>query len=168
MNTFTYNLYENTKELHKEIDLHDFVKLIKINPIAGDIYIEFNKLCIYYIQNELKDNLNDIYKKLYRENCNPDYFIEKNINLNNLILQCRNFPIENSYLFYLGILKGGNLLKRYIHDKHHEFLSYQDSNTLVNSFKEYLNKEDFNKAEFISNVKESYRLIKLCFDDFII
>ena len=171
MSTFTERLYSETKDDHLQIDTHPFTELIKTNKDAGNLYINFNKICIYQIQKHISNNLHyTLKKKLHKNIILPDMFITHN--LSKLMLMCSKYPIEHEYLFKLGLLAGGNLLKKYIDEKHHDFLTFnsEDSNfKLIKQFKTYLNDSliDENEQElFIHIVKESYKIIKLCFDDF--
>ena len=71
-------------------------------------------------------------------------------------------------MFKLGLIKGVNILKKYIHPEHHYFLTFINPIILCNDFKHYLN-TNVNQSEqelFIKHVNDTYNLIKLCFDDF--
>lgn len=162
--SFAERVYKETSLLHKEIDRHSFVSLIKVNKKAGNKYINFNKICIYIIQQYISmDNV--LFKKLYREVDIPDIFIS--ITLTKLLNRCKKYPLEHAYQFYLGLISGGNILKKYISDEHDQFLSYEAPKKLSSEFKEYLNSNVKNQDEFIEIVKESYKLIKVLFDEFI-
>lgn len=162
--TFCERLYKETKEYHMIIDNHPFTKLIKTNKKAGDMYINFNKICIYQIQKYilLKDLV--LQKKLIMNFELPDIFITDN--LSKLVIRCGKFTIEHAYMFYLGLFSGGSILKKYIGCDHHDFLTFENPKELSNKLKAYLNANVLNEKEFISEVKDSYKLIKLCFDDF--
>jgi hypothetical protein len=165
MTTFTERLYLETKDSHTEVDRHPFVSMIRKNKLAGEMYINFNKICIYEIQTilELKDI--KLYEKLYRDIDIPEIFITNTIS--ELLKHCRKYPLESAYQFYLGLLFGGNMLKRML-SEHDEFLTYYDSKELISNFKEYIcNNVSIHEQDlFIHHVNESYKLIKKLFDEF--
>ena len=72
------------------------------------------------------------------------------------------------YMFILGLLMGGNLLKSYISNKHHDFLTFSDSSLLSKQLKDFLNTYITKNEEdkFINIVKESYLIIFDLFDDY--
>lgn len=164
--SFTDRLYTETKESHKVVDKHPFVSLIRKDKLAGDMYVNFNKLCIHEIQQilDLQDNV--LQKQLYRNIDLPDIYITSTYA--KLLKHCKQYPVESAYQFYLGLLFGGNMLKRML-PEHHEFLTYENSKELITEFKTYLCKH-VSKVEqqeqFIQNVNKSYELIKKLFDEF--
>lgn len=167
--TFTDNLRFYTKETHSIVDKHQFVSLIKINKNSGKIYVNFNKLCINVLQNKMyqKQDFKEIYKKLYRHIEPLDLFISDN--LLKLLNRCEKYPLEHCYMFYLGIIKGGNLLTKYL-PEYKLFFKYENSNELVKEFKDYLDNNIDTKEKqekFIKIVNESYSIIKLVFDNFL-
>ena len=165
---FCKKLYFETKKYHRNIDNHEFVKLIKTDIKAADIYIEFNKMCINSIQTQnflpilLENKLNRDCETKRNFSSFSNYELQ-------LINRCIEFPLEHSYMLYLGIISGGNLLKKYISEKHHLFLTFENPKELSLEFKTYLNENVPNEYqdEFIENVKESYKLIKNIFDEYI-
>jgi hypothetical protein len=165
---FCKQLYLETKECHNQVDIHPFVELIKINTKAGDIYIEFNKICINAIQT--KNFLPILLEKKLNRNCKS----KRKTSLSNyelqLINRCKKFPLEHEYLFKLGLLAGGNMLKKYISKEHHQFLTFENPKELIIEFKTYINDNVFinNQDKFIENVKESYKLIKNIFDEYFL
>lgn len=167
--SFTERLFKETHESHKIVDKHPFVSLIKDNLLASDLYINFNKICVYEIQKCLKLNDNNLQNRLYKnvEYSKLDYLYEYP-SLNALLNHCKTYPLETEYMFKLGLIKGGNILKKYIHPVHHDFLTFINPTILCNDFKHYLN-TNVNQLEqelFIKHVNDAYNLIKLCFDDF--
>lgn len=163
--SFTDKLYNETKESHKVVDRHPFVSMIRNNKIAGEMYINFNKICIHEIQTvlELKDK--PLQNKLYRDIDIPELFITNT--LNELLIHCKKYPLESAYQFYLGLLFGGNMLKRMLPEAH-EFLTYNNSKELIDRFKTYLcnNVPVSEQDTFIDNVNKAYDLIKKLFDEF--
>ena len=167
MTTFTKRLYEETKDLHLQVDRHPFVDLMRTEIDAGNIYINFNKICIYEMQKTIKINDNSLENKLHRSIEQPEMFITDS--LASLLSSCKKFPLEHCYLFILGLLKGGHILKKYISPEHYSFLTFDNSRELADEFKNYIDNfvtDENDQNKFIDNVKNSYKLIKLVFDDF--
>jgi|LakMenE29Apr09ns_1017244.scaffolds.fasta_scaffold15554_1 hypothetical protein len=171
---FRERLYNSTKESHKEVDRHKFVNLIRNKKNAGEMYINMNKICIKYIQNEIQRRLEDdrsewepfrsLFSKLYKD-IKVDCDISSN--MNKLLNRCKEHPLEHGYMFILGLLFGGKLLSTYLPD-HIDFLTYNNRNELINEFKDYLDKHVVNETEFINIVNDSYKLISEIFDEFYI
>lgn len=174
--TFTDKLRESTKDSHKVVDRHPFVSLIKTNKCAGKIYVNFNKICINMIQETLQNTPKSffhknlfkesiIYKKMYRHIEPLDFFISNNLLI--LLDRCEKYPLEHSYMFYLGIIMGGNLLTKFIPESK-DFFKYTDVKQLVQEFKDFLNEviTKEKQEKFIKIVNESYSIIKLIFDDY--
>lgn len=172
--SFTEFLFKKTCESHKTVDKHPFVSLIKDNKLASDLYIAFNKICIdetqktlilqdINLQNKLHKNL----ENLEEEYINHPIFLTSS-SFNILLNHCKKYPLETEYMFKLGLMKGGNILKKYVDSCHHDFLTFIDPNTLCNNFKHYLNTNihPLEQESFIIHVNDAYKLIKLCFDDF--
>lgn len=169
---FRERLYNSTKSSHKVVDRHKFVNLIRTNKDAGEMYINMNKMCIKYIQNEIQRRLEDdrsewepfrsLFSKLYKD-INVSYYISSN--MNKLLNRCKEHPLEHGYMFILGLLFGGKLLSKYLPD-HIDFLTYNNSKELINEFKDYLDNNVVNETEFINIVNDSYKLISEIFDEF--
>lgn len=162
---FTERLSIETKESHKIIDRHQFVNLIRKDNIAAKLYINFNKVCIYELQLVLKLEDTILQSKLHRYIQQP-LEIQLNKHLDKLLVSCKKFPLETEYMFKVGLIMGGNLLKKYVSTKDHNFLHFEDSKELFNELKCYLNKHVKNEELFIKNVNDIYVLIQLCFDEF--
>lgn len=164
MSYFTERLYMETKDAHTAVDRHPFVSMIRKNKLAGEMYINFNKICIHELQQVLKLKDEELQSRLHRDIDIPDFFITST--LSRLLIHCRKYPLESAYQFYLGLLFGGNMLKRML-PEYHEFLTYNDSKELVSNFKEYLcnNVKSQDQDIFIDNVNKSYKLIKILFDE---
>ena len=179
MNTtelFTKVLYNETKNSHNAIDNHPFVELIKTNKNIGRVYINFNKICINIIQDTFnqefkKGNYTDFkecYNKLYRKILPNDFYIS--YNLNYLLIKCKEYPLEHAYMFYLGLLMGGNILTKFL-PEYTDFLKFQESKKLITLFKNYLDTKITTKQEqerFIKIVNQSYSLVNMVFNDFLI
>lgn len=172
MNMFTDKLYLDTKESHEMVDKHPFVSLIRRSGLAGELYINFNKVCIYELQKTLKLKDLDLQSRLHRdikkESLNYEHKEHKEHKaMGDLLRHCGSFPFESAYQFYLGLLYGGGILRRMLKG-HDSFLSYTDSFCLISDFKEYLNCNVLDESLFISRVNEGYRLIKILFDEFLL
>ena len=161
--TFTDKLNLETKNSHTQVDKHDFVSLIRTDKIAGNFYINFNKICIHEIQNVLVLSDNDLRSRLYRDINIDEIYISPT--LLELINHCKMYPLESAYQFYLGLLFGGNMLKRML-PEHNEFLTYENNKQLITDFKEYLNNNVINQDLFIERVNKCYKLIKQLFDEY--
>lgn len=162
---FTDKLYLETKESHKAVDKHPFVSLIRKNKLAGEMYINFNKICIGEIQKVLTLRDQRLLLELYRDIDIPDIYITNT--LNELLTHCKKYPLESAYQFYLGLLFGGNMLKKMLPEAY-DFLTYDNSKDLIHKFKTYLcnNVSLSEENEFIENVNKAYELIKKLFDEF--
>jgi hypothetical protein len=163
--SFTNRLYTETKDSHTEVDRHPFVSVIRKNKLAGEMYINFNKVCIHEIQTVLQLKDKQLYSKLYKDIDIPEIYTTQT--LNELLNHCRKYPLESAYQFYLGILFGGNMLKKML-PEHNDFLTYENSKQLITDLKTYLcnNVSESDQQIFIHNVNKSYVLIKRLFDEF--
>ena len=172
---FTEKLYIETKENHKIVDRHNFVNLIRTNAIAAKLYINFNKICIYRVQKCLVLKNRDLQNKLFRDNLgeNPYFYMNKYMteSLQDLLLLCEEFPLELEYMFKGGLIMGGNLLKKYVSNEDHDFLSFENPKELFGQLKNYLDEnvsgqDTFHQENFIKIVNKAYDLITKCFDRF--
>jgi heme oxygenase len=118
----------------------------------------------------LDDDFKELYKKLHRKGLDQvDFFVSSNLSF--LLERCEEFPIEHSYLFYLGLLMGGNLLSKCL-PQHKDFLKFGtiiEAKQLIKDFKQYLNdtiQSDTEQEIFIGRINTSYKIIKLVFDDY--
>lgn len=164
---FSVKLHDYTMDNHKRVDKHPFVNRIKTNKRAGELYIEFNKICLDTIQKNLKyiEHDTDLYKSLYKTIGEVNIFISKNLNI--LLDRCGKYPKEHSYMFYVGLLYGGSLLKKYLPD-HSAFLTFNDDNKiLISHFKNMLNEIDSEtQIDFINIINQSYNIIYCIFNEF--
>lgn len=163
---FSKILHDSTIENHKRVDRHEFVKKIKTNEIAGEIYIKFNKMCIDRIQR----NNNNKYKMINELYIDVEYVENENRMINEdisvILERCKKYPLEHAYMFYLGLLYGGDILKRYI-PKYKEFLTFENGKDKIKRFKEMLDEVDSSKWEsFTEIVNESYKIIYIIFSKF--
>jgi hypothetical protein len=163
--SFTDILAFATKDSHSHVDKHPFVSMIRKNKLAGEMYINFNKVCINEIQKVLKLKDINLQSNLHREVFGKDKV--PSVILQEILIHCKTYPLESAYQFYLGLLFGGNMLKRML-PEHNDFLTYENSKDLINNFKTYLcnNVDEIERIKFIENVNLSYILIKKLFDEF--
>ena len=167
--TFTKRLYLDTKDCHTQVDRHPFVQLIRKNPDAAKLYINFNKICIYKIESAFSDlaytNFMPLFTRL-RKNINiNDIDMNISANLEILLQKCEEYPLEHSYMFYLGLMMGYKILDKYVKD---DILSYDDSKIklLIKDFKNFLDNNVETEQLFINTVSQSYILIKNVFDEY--
>jgi thiaminase len=170
---FTKKLYKNTKDDHERVDKHPFVQLIKNDPNSAKLYIEFNKICIQKIQKTFLEMFNNkqmndflpLFNKLKRDIDINDINISVSNNLKVLLDRCESYPLEHAYMFYLGLMMGYKILKKYVQD---DILSYENSKIkdLITEFKSFLDEAVCDQSQFINTVSESYNCIKLVFDDY--
>lgn len=171
--SFSQKLKLFTKDSHKTVDDHPFVNLIRTNEIAADIYITFNKICINTLQNtnyartcNNKDFIQKIHRPLDMESFDTD-FLELSESFIKLLDNCEKYPLEHYYMFILGLLMGGNLMKRFISVEHHPFLTFENNKETIMEFREILDNIELEKQSvFVNIVNESYGLIKYIFDEF--
>jgi len=174
--SFTDILALATKDSHSHVDKHPFVSMIRKNKLAGEMYINFNKVCINEIQKVLKLKDINLQSNLHREFKVPCLLSKSSVKvpdevpsviLREILIHCKTYPLESAYQFYLGLLFGGNMLKRML-PEHNDFLTYENSKDLINNFKTYLcnNVDEIERIKFIENVNLSYILIKKLFDEF--
>lgn len=163
--TFTNRLYTETKDSHTQVDRHPFVSMIRTNKLAGEMYVNFNKICIREIQTVLQLKDKQLYSKLYKDVGIPE--IDTTQTFDDLLNHCRKYSLESAYQFYLGLLFGGNMLKKML-PEHNDFLTCENSKQLIIDFKTYLcnNVSESDQDIFIYNVNKSYVLIKGVFDEF--
>lgn len=159
---FTEELYNRTMDAHKVVDRHPFVSKIRKNKEAGKLYINFNKICIYQLEKgqHLISNIDD---KLYRRLDITDIEFPKVDSMEMLKKRCEMYPLEHIYMFYLGLLFGGNMLSKML-PEHYDFLKFEEPKERIDILKSYLNNNISNKDEFIEIVNESYGLINNIFD----
>lgn len=161
--SFTEKLYLKTKAEHTIVDRHPFVSMIRKNKLAGQTYINFNKICICEIQSVLK--LKDVHlqNRLYRNIEKPEMYVSST--LQELLNHCKTYPLESAYQFYLGLLFGGNMLKKML-SEYDDFLTYDNPKELIIEFKQCICDDVVDQDLFIKNVNDAYRLIKKLFDEF--
>ena len=129
--------------------------------MAGDMYVDFNMRCIEQIQEVLELQDQELYGRLRRD-VQVD-MTGRGVDMDELLEHCRMYPLESAYQFYLGLLFGGSMLKKML-PTHAEFLTYEDSQTLIKDFKAYLCSRVDDEDQFISRVNRCYGLIRVVFD----
>lgn len=168
MTLFTERLYQDTCSCHKIVDRHPFVDKMKRCPEYAIQYILFNQSCILEIQKTLNLEDNDLQKSLHRDILPGHIEPRKSGYLVNLLEACRLFPLEHAYMFYLGLLSGGNLLRKYIPNQFHSILTFEEEpKEIIRKFKDFLNSKiitEEDQQQFIDRVKTSYMMVEKCFD----
>lgn len=170
MSLFTERLYKETYISHKSVDRHPFIERMMTCQKAAVLYICFNQSCISEIQKTLNLGDDDLQTLLYRNiSCPLETY--RSGYLINLLEACRMYPLEHAYMFYLGLLAGGNLLRKYIPVEYQCLLTSEiESKAIIIKFKHFLNSkiiDEEHQQQFINRVKASYILIAKCFDNFI-
>jgi heme oxygenase len=186
--TFTLKLKQETADKHKELDTHPYIKKMYNNTqddytikINLKYYLDLHCILLDIMYNNIKQmksypsfvdqfNKGKIYKemittKLY--NLNSVKNLISNISDDNMMAYC--------YAFYLGILYGGQIIKKLIKRTNDEKLINQseilfefnyDKKALINDIKNYLDNNVKNEDIFIKEVNKIYDLTKIVFTDF--
>jgi heme oxygenase len=169
---FSDRLRVETKECHLEVDRHPFVNLIRCNPEAANLYMQFNKISVLYLQNHKNFELFKKFRYNITENDVNLELLSNFPSFNTFVNQLSDHYIEHFYMIQLGLLFGGNMLKKILPDNEKEFFNKGNSGdpkNLITEFKEYLNNtivSEQSQITFIQNVNKSYLLIKNIFDEF--
>lgn len=170
--SFTERLSSETQESHSRVDQHPFARSIALNREAGRLYVNFNKVCIDAVQQVLSRHYKqDIFKKLYRNT--REYEVEtteENKDLLVLVERCKKFPLEHAYMFYLGLLFGGSMLKRMLKDEDQAFFEYANRKELITEFKHFLDEyitDIQRQKQFIEQVNVSYSKIHDIFSAYL-
>ena len=142
---FSEKLRIETKSTHLMVDRHPFVNLIKTNPTAGYLYMQFNKISVLELQkNALSKNKLPFSKFNYKISEKDIEISLINIPHFKLFLErCHNHYLEHFYMIQLGLLFGGNMLKKILPENEKDFfdiegLSDKGRLELIKEFKEYL------------------------------
>lgn len=182
--SFTNRLFHATRDRHSRVDRHPFIDQIREQPMQAWKYICLNEYCIASLQTTLTMD-NDyawLQQRLWRpipetvwprrdDNVFTDHEWEC---VRPLVDRCRQFPLEHAYMFYLGLLKGGNMLRKSMSfaddaERLHRvdrLLAFDDASELVSGFKAYLDHHELviDPDDFIDRVRSSYDSIAQCFD----
>lgn len=196
--TFTERLKEETRDNHKILDTHYFVKSIfkqsderndKQYSTTTEYYLDLHLIMLHEINFLLQQSQFNFQESF---NCflNNDY--SKRPDVKNDILNCksmislinklhmdsRNKELLSShmYIWWLGVLYGGQMIKRSINKQNPHLSEYTDLifdldcnvKEFILYFKEYLNNSIIQKDDFINNVNTVYLLIKDVFDELTI
>jgi heme oxygenase len=166
--SFTRSLYKETQNAHREVDSHPFIRKINKCDKAYKLYFDLNKLCINEIQKCY--DINKIDKELYRDIHNYSDYVDvilKCQDVQKLLENCKNNPIEHAYMFYLGLLFGGQMFNVKT-DEDILFVTFLNKSNLISKVKCFLDKQvkenEYNT--FIYNVNNSYKLIANIFTYF--
>lgn len=166
--SFSRYLYKETQKAHREVDSHPFVREINKCDKAYKLYFDFNKLCINEIQKYY--DIGTIDKDLYREIHNYSEYVDVILECDDfqkLLKNCKSQPIEHAYMFYLGLLFGGQMFNVKT-DEDIFFVSFSNKTKLITKVKYFLDMQvkenEYNT--FINNVNNSYKLIANIFTYF--
>ena len=185
---FTLRLKQETADKHKELDTHPYIKKMYNNTqdeyttkINLKYYLDLHCILLDVIDLEMKkcpsypvfiDEFNE--GKMYKEmttvkltNLNTVKHLINNISQDNIMAYC--------YAFYLGILFGGQIIKKLINKTNDKTLINQaemlfdfnyDKKFLISDLKNYLDKNIQDQDAFINEVNTIYELTKNVFTDF--
>lgn len=169
MDTFTDRLYRETRDLHAVVDRHPFIEKMRTSRKDAVEYVLFNQACISEIQQTLILENAALQRTLHRDISAMEP--KKSGYLLNILQVCRLFPLEHAYMFYIGLLSGGRLLKKYIPTEHHSLFTFEgDTKSVILEFKQLLNStvtDDDHQRRFIDRVNLSYTWIAKCFDHLV-
>jgi heme oxygenase len=173
---FSEKLRIETKSTHLAVDRHPFVNLIKTNPKAGYLYMQFNKISVLELQKNALSKTTVPFSKFNYKISDKDIEIAL-INIphfKSFLERCNNYYLEHFYMIQLGLLFGGNMLKKILPENEKDFfdiegLSDKGRLELIKEFKEYLDNNIIDiedQIDFIKIVNESYLIIKDIFDEY--
>lgn len=166
--SFSRSLYLQTKDAHRVVDSHPFIKNINKCDKAYKLYFDLNKLCINEIQKHY--DITTIDKELYRDIYHFSEYIDVILEckkVQQLLENCKKHPLEHAYMFYLGLLFGGQMFN-VKNDDDLFFVTFLNRTNLISKFKSFLdlhvNENEY--ITFICNVNSSYNLISDIFTNF--
>lgn len=170
--SFSERLRVETKECHLIVDRHPFVELIKSNHEAAHLYMQFNKISVLYLQNDKNFELFQKFRYNITENDANLELLSTFPSFQIFVNQLSQYYVEHFYMIQLGLLFGGNMLKRILPENEKTFFNKGNSENpkiLIGEFKKYLDNtiiSEESQIKFIQNVNNSYLLIKNIFDEF--
>lgn len=166
--SFSSYLYKETQGAHREVDSHPFIRQINKCDRAYKLYFDLNKLCINEIQKCYDINIID--KDLYRDIHNYSEYVDLILecqDFQKLLENCKKHPIEHAYMFYLGLLFGGQMFNVKT-DEDVFFVTFLNKSKLISKVKYFLDMQvkENEYSTFIHNVNNSYKLISNIFTYF--
>lgn len=175
MTLFTQALYIQTKAAHERVDKHPFMRTL-YKTKSSQLYIEMNYAALRVIQEHSADFLNPpFFRDLYR-NLESSFQVTNNELLNELMEMvnesCKKSELflAQVYMWYLGLINGGNYIKKYIDVDEgikDELFNFKNGVLLEDLLKVYMNSFKLESEElFIKNVNDTYRLIEQVLDKF--
>ena len=135
---FSDRLRVETKECHLVVDRHPFVNLIRCNPEAAYLYMQFNKISVLYLQNDKNFELFKQFRYNITENDVNLELLSNFPSFNTFVNQLSDHYIEHFYMIQLGLLFGGNMLKKILPDNEKEFFNKGNSGDPKNLITEYI------------------------------
>jgi heme oxygenase len=190
---FALRLKNETIAKHKELDTHPFIEKMYNKSENVDSYNEKINLKYYLdLHFIILDEINEKVKEYINEGDKPCFIDEFNegkdyksmctiklTNLNSVRNLIANISRDNIYAycysFYLGILFGGQIIKKLINKTNDELLIKQanslfdfkcNKKELIQDVKRFLVENIENQDLFIEQVNHIYTLTKYTFDDF--
>ena len=170
--SFSERLRVETKECHLIVDRHPFVDLIKSNHEAAYLYMQFNKISVLYLQYDKNFELFQKFKYNITENDANLELLSTFPSFQIFVNQLSKHYVEHFYMIQLGLLFGGNMLKRILPENEKDLFNkgtFGNPKVLITEFKTYLDNtiiSEQSQIKFIQNVNNSYLLIKNIFDEF--
>jgi heme oxygenase len=196
--TFSDKLKEETKEKHKILDTHPFVKSIfakssessessesSITNTTTGYYLDLHLIILNEIKLILKEKSGEFpeYFKFFNKDYHQQHEVTDNLlNYKSVILLINKLHIDaynkelllsHMYIWWLGVLYGGQMIKRSIIKKNPDLSEYTslifdfecNVKEFIVDFKNYLDDTVIHKDEFIENVNIVYTFIKNVFDE---
>lgn len=184
MESFTLKLKTETMSNHKALDTHPFVKNMykeDVSKINVQYYLDLHFIILKFMESKIKNEIKDYPNFVDTFNYNKNYEIKDLTYFNSIQKLIENISIDNIYAYcysyYLGILFGGQIIKKLINKTNDEVLINKgnmlfnfecDKKELIKNIKDFLEitiKED-KQDDFINQVNNIYLLTKDVFDEF--
>jgi heme oxygenase len=184
MEPFTLKLKNETMSNHRALDTHPFVKNMyteTVSKINIQYYIDLHFIILEFMENKIKNEIKDYPDFVDKFNYNKNYKTKDVIQFNSVQKLIDNVSIDNIYAYcysyYLGILFGGQIIKKLINKTNDELLINKgnmlfnfecDKKELIKNIKDFLemNIKKDKQQDFINQVNNIYLLTKDVFDEF--
>ncbi len=165
----TYNL---TRDYHKLVDSHLFVKNIEYGSEEAEFYIYMIYKVLIILETKLNsvipDDLNVSRKEFlecykYRDSSHSLSSLDKLLSKISVDTLNRTLYLSEVYLWYLSLMSGGRILKQHFPQYSCLFTFFKETKTQL---KKYIDSQNINEQLFIDNVAIGYSLITSVFDEF--
>lgn len=155
-------VYQETKSLHVLVDRHIFFKKL-ISTHDASAYIDMITHVLTIIEPNLPEELNFVKrltKNVSRKNIKNNKYILFNKIEEDTASENKILYLTQIYLWYLSLMAGGKIIKKYTNKEHHYLFEYTQEDK--NRLKSYINNSVSTKDHgfFIENVAIMYKLIK--------